>query len=652
MVQPSDQGKLTAKMPSFLSPLFLVGAAAAAIPLILHLLKREPEARVKFAAVHLLKHGPVEQTERRRLRDLLLLALRVVALVLLSIVFARPFFASAHSQSAAATIVALDTSLSLSAPGQFERAKAFAKDAIRTVPPADAVGVLTFSDDVHVAASLSGDRALATAAIDAATTDAGATRYRAALQAAVNLLDGQRGTVVVVTDLQEGGWDDGDRVTLPESVRVTVVDVGAPPPNLAISSVHIDGDQLKASIRNVGPEPRDVRVAVTTRSGATTGLRSIAESGGEARVEVGAHQSADAVLPRPVGATAIVSIVDRQGIQDDNSRYIVLDHSGHSSVLVVTAGGDLARDAFYLQQALGARGDRAAYQVDGVSAPQLGTWDAARLEQYSAMVLTATRGLDRRGRDLIEAYTNAGGGVLVAAAPDLDGEVVADALGDAKTLVMTDTGDSRPAVDGRALTPVDARHPVFRTFGAQGSSFGLASFRRVAAIRGQDCQVIARFTTGEVAILDCARGEGRAIVVASDLDNRWNDWPLRPTFVPFVHEAVRYLSGSQPRQSEYIVGEQPAGVPRDPGITALPGPQGGPAKWVAVNVDPRESSPARMSPEEFQSAIAHLKDAGIEGEAARVEARQHEDGQHLWQYVLALVMAALMIESLVAARAA
>jgi len=35
-----------------------------------------------------------------------------------------------------------------------------------------------------------------------------------------------------------------------------------------------------------------------------------------------------------------------------------------------------------------------------------------------------------------------------------------------------------------------------------------------------------------------------------------------------------------------------------------------------------------------------------------VEARQHEDGQHLWQYVLALVMAALMIESLVAARAA
>jgi hypothetical protein len=31
---------------TFLSPWFLAGAAAAAVPIVLHLLKREPEARV------------------------------------------------------------------------------------------------------------------------------------------------------------------------------------------------------------------------------------------------------------------------------------------------------------------------------------------------------------------------------------------------------------------------------------------------------------------------------------------------------------------------------------------------------------------------------------------------------------------------------
>jgi hypothetical protein len=55
-------------MLTFLSPLFLAGAAAASIPVILHLLKREPEARVKFAAVKLLKQAPVGHRRTQLLR--------------------------------------------------------------------------------------------------------------------------------------------------------------------------------------------------------------------------------------------------------------------------------------------------------------------------------------------------------------------------------------------------------------------------------------------------------------------------------------------------------------------------------------------------------------------------------------------------------
>lgn len=145
-------------------------------------------------------------------------------------------------------------------------------------------------------------------------------------------------------------------------------------------------------------------------------------------------------------------------------------------------------------------------------------------------------------------------------------------------------------------------------------------------------------------------------MLASDLDNRWNDFPLRATFVPFVHEAIGYLVGSRRSQSEYIVGEQPAGVGRTPGVTRLSVSPNSPARWVAVNVDPRESDQARMSAAEFQSAIAPLKDtteteAGIMT-AGSGEARQQEERQHLWQYALALVIVALVAESLVASRTA
>jgi hypothetical protein len=111
--------------------LFLAGAVAAAVPIVLHLLKREPEARVKFAAVKLIKQAPVEYTDRRRLRELLLLALRVTALLLLALAFARPFVASgAAVGTTGVTVVALDTSYSLAAPGRFERARQLAKDAV------------------------------------------------------------------------------------------------------------------------------------------------------------------------------------------------------------------------------------------------------------------------------------------------------------------------------------------------------------------------------------------------------------------------------------------------------------------------------------------------------------------------------------------
>ena len=69
----------------FLSPLFLVGLAAIAIPLALHLFRKRADPIVPFGAVRLLRQAPVEQARRRRLRDLLLLALRVAALVLLAI---------------------------------------------------------------------------------------------------------------------------------------------------------------------------------------------------------------------------------------------------------------------------------------------------------------------------------------------------------------------------------------------------------------------------------------------------------------------------------------------------------------------------------------------------------------------------------------
>jgi hypothetical protein len=251
---------------------------------------------------------------------------------------------------------------------------------------------------------------------------------------------------------------------------------------------------------------------------------------------------------------------------------------------------------------------------------------------------------------VLAGYARNGGGVLVAAGPDVDGDVIADVLGSASTLTIVTATGAKP--EPRALAPADVRHPIFHPFASNTATLGLVTFQQVSHVGGADCQTLGRFTTGETALVECAAGDGRALVFASDLENRWNDFPVHATFVPFLHEVVRYLASARAHAGEYLVADAPAGAAHKPGIVELAdlSRPGGTPRTVAINVDPREADPARLSMDDFQSAVTRLKDVTVS--EARVEARQQEDRQHLWQYALALMALLLVAEGLLAARTA
>jgi hypothetical protein len=453
---------------------------------------------------------------------------------------------------------------------------------------------------------------------------------------------GDRSTIVVVTDLQESGWDAGDRITVPESARIEVVDVGASPPNLAVTALRATPDRVVATVRNAGPRAREARVELTVDG----------RLAGEAGAAIGPNQTADVTLPGARGGSAVVSVSDRDGVQGDNARYVVLEDTGRPSVLVVTASGDVSREAFYVQHALTVPGPGGpAYQVAGAGASQLGTWDSTRLARHAAILLLSTRGLERRGRELLAEYLQKGGGLLMAAGPRVDGVVAADVLGGTISLTAPAAAvEGAPEEVTRTLAPADTRHPVFHAFAAGEATLGLVKVQRVTTIGAAGCQTLARLTTGEAALVDCAPGKGRALVFASDFDNEWNDFPLHSAFVPFLHESVRYLAGGPRPAGEYLVAAAPAGVPAKPGIATLAQPvdAGGTARRVAINVDPAESEPGRLSADEFQTAVTRLKD--VSRSAPHLEARQQEEHQHIWQYVLGVMIATMIVETFVAAR--
>ncbi|OFW03892.1 MAG: hypothetical protein A3I61_07570 [Acidobacteria bacterium RIFCSPLOWO2_02_FULL_68_18] len=621
---------------SFLSPLFLVGAAAAAIPIAIHLFYRRAEPVIDFAAMRYLRQAPVEESRRRRLRELLLLALRVTALVLLACAFARPYLAGAAVSSGAATVVLIDTSASLSAPGQFERARARAAGLVRAAPATDDVAVLAFAHALDVIAPLSADRAGALAAIARLEPGAGATRYRAALARAGEALGGRGGRIVVVTDLQESGWDAVSDGGIPEGVAVEVEEIGGPDANLAVTALRVDADEAVAVVQNFSSRPAADQVVFQDEQHRLGAVPVALAPGGIAEARL-------ALAPASRGAL-VASISDRDGFAADNARRAVLDGGSAVSVLALTASGH-PTEALYVERALAVAQGAGGFRFHAIRASAFSAFDGEALDGVDVMVIAATEGLDERGRGRLARFVRSGGGLLVAAGPDVDPAIVTQALAG---IVATSWRVREAAALGFA--PADSRHPIFRPFAGAGA-LGQVGFTRAALVEpSASAGILARYTDGTPALVEERTDAGRVLLFGSDLNYRWNDFPLQPVFVPFVHETLRYLAAPRATRSEYLVGELPGAAGATPGVVQLR--QGRPGaertRRVAVNIDPRESDPRRMSIDAFQTGISRLQ--ATSAQAARTEARRDEDAQGLWWYGLLLLVVSLAAEGLLGRR--
>jgi hypothetical protein len=614
---------------SFLSPLFLVGMAAAAIPIAIHLFHRRTEPVVEFSAMRFLRRAPVEHSRRRRLREMILLALRVAALLLLAFAFARPYLTeSAAALATPATVVMVDTSVSMSAPGQFERARTRAAEIVRGAAPGSSVAVVAFADGVDVIAPLSDDRAGALTAIAALNAGSGATRYRTALGRAAEVLGARSGRIVVVTDLQQSGWDTADQGAVPERIPVEVQEIDGPESNIAITALRIEGTEASAFVQNFSNRPaaEQVNFAIDGKPASAVA------------VKLAAGGSAEARLALPVGVSGGVSatVTDAQGYAGDNARFALLDEAAAPLVLAVTASGHPS-ESFYLERALAIAPGAGGFRFRAVSGPTFSALTSEELNDIRVVVILGTRGLEQRGRELLANYVRSGGGLLLTAGPDVDAMIVREAL---QTVAQTSwrLRESEPL----RFAPADSRHPVFRVFGGVGT-LGNVSFTRAALVQtGDAADIVARFSDGSAALIDEPAGEGRVLVFASDLNNTWNDFPLQPAFVPFVHETLRHLATARPISTEYLVGGLPGPEGRVPGVVDLPG------RRVVVNVDPRESDPSRTSADQFTASVSRLV-AGAE-RAAGAEAQQREDGQRLWQYALLFMVVSLAAEGMLGRR--
>ncbi|HUQ86538.1 MAG TPA: BatA domain-containing protein [Vicinamibacterales bacterium] len=592
---------------SFLSPLFLIGAVAAALPILLHLFHRKTEVVIDFPAVSLLTRAPVQQHRRRRLRELLLLALRVAALLLLALSFARPFLAGASApDSQPLTVIAVDTSMSMTAPGQMDRAREAASRAASAAPGSHALALIGFGDAATVIVDPTTDRLAMASAIAKLTANATGTRFRTALARASEIIGTRDGRVVVVTDLQQSGWESNDDGGLGDGVGVEVITVPPPSGNLAITSAERRDRRIIASIQNYSDS------AVRTPVRLTAGGKEIAK----VDVTVAPRGAADAELlgPLPASGDAEVRLEDAAGYPADNVRKVMLDPTPAIPVAIIVADPAGSTGGLYVERALQVAGNGREFAVDVRDGRDVAKWTEADISRIAAMFVLGTRTLDRNGRQFVRNYLGRGGQVFLAMGPGVDPGTLGDVLG---TNVAFDEAPVRSP--GATMIASDGRHPIFRPFLNPSGALGDVQVQQHRRLNEHDGPtVLARFSGGDAALTEQTVGEGRLIMFTSDLDNEWSRFPLDAAFVPFAVETARYLTKARRAPS------------------------------AAATVDVRESNPAATTVEEFTNAIERTTRAGVL--EAKNAARDVEERQHWWQIGLVVMLLALASESVLGRR--
>jgi hypothetical protein len=668
-------------MMGLLVPAFLVGLAAVLVPVLLHLRHRERREAMPFPSLMFLQRIPFRSVRRQKLVHLLLLAVRGAALALLALAFARPLLDTSAAappgvdQGAWARVVLLDTSYSMAYGDRWARAQAAARAEIDSLGPEDAGAVVAFSDRAHDAVALTRDKAALLAAVEASRPGSRVTRFAPALKLAQEWLAGAaepRREVVLVSDLQKSGWDAGDDVRLPPGTSFRPIPVAAGEPvNVALTELKLQRDYAEGRERVLA----SVRVA-SKGGGRAVGPAVTLELGGRtvevkpvSLAAVAASTAAFQPFTFPAGVTRGTVRITSDALAADDARYFVLAPGQAVSVLVVIADAASTPAGVYLTGAL-AIGDRPRFRAD---VRPRGAVSAADVSGRAVVVLNDTPALAEGAVRAVRAHLESGGGLLIV-------------LGDRASLAGW-PGTLGPAVDrtadrGATLGFLDYDHPALVLFkGPKSGDFSAPRFLRYRRLAPSDgARVLARFDDGAPALVEERVGRGRVLVFASGLDGRWNDLPLRPVFLPLLHQLVKYAAGRADERTSWQVGDvvevtrsradavitvvSPSGDRQrldaaqryleleEAGFYEIRTAEGGreTTTTLAVNVDTTESDLTALDPDEITRAVTRASATSPAAVRAPETPEEREARQALWWYALAAVFLALVAETLLSNR--
>jgi hypothetical protein len=648
----------------FVQASMLTALTAVILPILAHLLFRRRFRPVDLGTLRFLKVAIRQDTRRRWLKRWLLLALRLGCVVLLVLLFARPFRAEfTGGGDVGLTVLLIDRSASMSRKNNGERlidrAVRQLSEVVAQVPARSRVQAAWFDRKVEPIGP-SEDSRSSLASLEAPANLTGSTDFAAALSWAASRCAAAHGsgplTVHILTDLQSTGFGNLEDFAFPKDVPVHVWDVGpAGADNIAVTEVRPVGlmvradhpTTVQATILNARTGPlnqRPVRLRLVNKN-------KVIEIPAVASAAAGASTTVAFETPSlgPGLWQGTVSVAADDEMPLDDSRHVALYAAARPRVLLLDgAAREVAAlgEAYFLETALrlAPPGETVPDAPFRIMVYPYGSDDRVPdLSQVDVLVAVNVAGFPAADAAKIRAFLDRGGSAVVfggnnlASASTLSYAAAGLSVGE---IIGTHTARDAPF----RIADFEGKHGMLQPFAdPQHGDLHRLTFSactRVTPYEG--VRVLARFRDKTPLLLERQTGQSRLVWCVASVGREHGEWGRSRLFLPLVHQLVRGAAG------------QAGGGPvRDlPAAGETPGVRQQGEVWEVRNLEPQESELERCTPEEFAQRLG-VKLADNAGVTVSVEAEQEGNEMRtgeLWPWLWLGVVMFWLAEGLLANR--
>lgn len=553
---------------TFLNPAVLFGLLAASIPIIIHLLNLRKLKKIEFSTLQFLKELQKNKIRKIKIKQWLLLALRVLIILAIVTAFARPTLVGVSiggTTSAAKTtaIFILDDTFSMSVVDQngsyFNQAKEAIKNILTQFEEGDEFGLVLVShqpDEIEMTSNLKKFEQ----EIEATNISFASGKLNNAIIKASQLIGDAKNfnkEIYLFTDFQKGRLANEDEIIdlkeqLGEQVRLYSFNYsGKEVFNFGIDELKINTQifekdkpvKFDAEVKNYSERAKENLVVSLFIDGERLAQQSLNLNPGESKTA-----SLEAPAKKFGYSEALVEI-EEDDILQDNNRFSSFFIPEKIPVLILADNLD---DTKLIDAALKSVSESGYFDITIKKTEQI---SGLQLNNFQVIILLSDNFADAQVK--LNQFLSSGKGIIIFPSSATDGTGFNSSL---SSIGISSVGSFVKMDNGQSIhfSETDFNHPLFQNIfmdekKKQIESPEIYSYFKINS--GGKGKSIIKLEDESSFLSEYSISDGKVLLFSSSPVFSWSDFPIKGIFAPLVTKSVMYLSPYNKSEANYLAGE-------------------------------------------------------------------------------------------------